>query len=663
MLELKSQLAMSGSSMEGKIEAELKRALPSGFYGAAHTLCTYDEKYDAAVSASASGRLNYFIVESKDVAERAISVLKSKQLGRASFIPLDFIAVQEEKPTHGDLLISHIKFDKKYERAFAYVFSNIHIVNSISEVKRQQLGRNRFVTYEGELVEPSGVISGGAQRGRTNASSLQSRLSALEQEKSEKWKQMKEREAELESAKKEYSEQGSRELGLTYEIKRIDELAAEAGKSAKEAESMRSSVSAMVKSMKDDAKSAADELEKITKEIRSLNEKKETILMNSPESKKPKERRASEVSKYKSAMKEEEALKMQLASTIKENEMLKHRVKEIEGGISTLKDQMGADRKKLAIIDGAMIELSRAKSELQDEIKAHGTKYGALMSKIQALEGSVNKASMEKGKATAELNRVERELFESNTKRAQLQTRLSDIRAELASMQKLEPIVGEQISDIETKIAKVKVQVELLGLVNLKAPEAYAEKKEEVTKAEEKTSVLALEKESILNMIKEIESKKLSVFKETFNQVNENFKRLHSYVFGTAAFLNLDNQKDPLNSGLHIALADGHNKNMMIEQHSGGEKTLIILMLIFSIQMRNPLSFYIFDEIDVSLDKENIKKLSKLVAELSKTSQMIVVSHNDTMITAADSAIGVVRSGGNSSAIGLKMEGGAKIGA
>jgi chromosome segregation protein len=663
MLEIKSQLAMSGSSMEGRIEAELKRALPTGFYGAAHTLCTYDERYDAAVSASASGRLNYFIVESKDVAEKAISVLKSRQLGRASFIPLDFIAVQGEKPANGDLLISHIKFDKKYERAFAYVFSNTCMVNSISEVNRQQLGRNRFVTYDGELVEPSGVISGGGQRNRTSASSLQSRLRALEQEKSETWKRAGELETQLESAKKEYSEQVSKELNLAYETKRIEELATDAARSAKEAESMNSSLSMAIKSLKAEAKATEEELSRITKEIQSLKAQKEAMLKKSMGSSKPKEHRASEVSKYKSAMKEAEALKVQLASTIKENEMLKRRIKEIESAISTLKGQITGDRQRLAIIDGAMIELSNAKSELQDEIKAHGTKYGTLMSKMVALEGSINKASMEKGRATAELNRAEKELFESNTKRAQLQTRLSDIKAELSSMQKVEPIVGEQIPDIETKIVKAKVQLEALGLVNLKAPEAYAEKKEEVAKAEEKMSILASEKESILNMIKEIESKKLSVFKETFNQVNENFKRLHSYVFGTGAYLNLDNQKDPLNSGLHIALADGYNKNIMIEQHSGGEKTLMVLMLIFSIQMRNPLSFYIFDEIDVSLDKENIKKLSRLVAELSKTSQMIVVSHNDTMITAADSAIGVVRSGGNSSAIGLKIEGRAKIGA
>ena len=104
-------------------------------------------------------------------------------------------------------------------------------------------------------------------------------------------------------------------------------------------------------------------------------------------------------------------------------------------------------------------------------------------------------------------------------------------------------------------------------------------------------------------------------------------------------------------------IQEGSNKNMLVEQFSGGEKTLLVLMLLFSIQMRTPQSFYMFDEIDVSLDKENAKKLSRLLGELSKSSQLIVVSHNDTMITAADTAIGVVRRAGESAVVGLQMSG------
>jgi chromosome segregation protein len=155
-------------------------------------------------------------------------------------------------------------------------------------------------------------------------------------------------------------------------------------------------------------------------------------------------------------------------------------------------------------------------------------------------------------------------------------------------------------------------------------------------------------------MINEIETKKLNIFLETFNIVNENFKKLYNYIFDDEAYLYLESPKDPFSTGLMIHLSNklkANNSDLM----SGGEKALLMLMLIFAIHMKSPRSFYIFDEVDTMLDKENSKKLSKLLNELSKKSQMVVVSHNDSLITAADTAIGVVRRDGESQVVGLQL--------
>jgi chromosome segregation protein len=80
-----------------------------------------------------------------------------------------------------------------------------------------------------------------------------------------------------------------------------------------------------------------------------------------------------------------------------------------------------------------------------------------------------------------------------------------------------------------------------------------------------------------------------------------------------------------------------------------------MMMLIFAIQAHDPMAFYVFDEIDISLDKENSKKLSKLMKEISKRSQVIVISHNDSLITATDTAIGVVHRNGESKVVGLQL--------
>ena len=176
------------------------------------------------------------------------------------------------------------------------------------------------------------------------------------------------------------------------------------------------------------------------------------------------------------------------------------------------------------------------------------------------------------------------------------------------------------------------------------------------TRRSRSSQVLDSEKGSIIAMINEIESKKLNIFNETLNVVNENFKRLYSYVFEGAAYLLSGEPEGPV----QFRAADIHNLGdeqgaAASRRLSGGEKTLLMLMLIFAIQMRNPMSFYIFDEIDASLDKENSKKLSRLMKELSRSSQVIVVSHNDSLITAADTAIGVVRKDDESQAVGMQL--------
>ena len=232
---------------------------------------------------------------------------------------------------------------------------------------------------------------------------------------------------------------------------------------------------------------------------------------------------------------------------------------------------------------------------------------------------------------------------------------MTDIKAELLSYQNMEIIKGLNQNELDAKRTIAKNDIERLGAVNLKAPEVYLEKKKDVDEAASKMEVLGREKNSIIAMINEIESKKLNIFNETLTDVNTNFQRLYSYIFEGSANLQLDNQKDPFNSGLAINIKSPKNKHSTAEALSGGEKSLVMIMLIFAIQTHDPMSLYIFDEIDASLDKENSKKLSKLMKEMSKKSQLIVISHNDSLIAAADTAIGVVHRSGESRVVGLQL--------
>ncbi|MCR4369128.1 MAG: hypothetical protein NUV67_04450, partial [archaeon] len=93
-----------------------------------------------------------------------------------------------------------------------------------------------------------------------------------------------------------------------------------------------------------------------------------------------------------------------------------------------------------------------------------------------------------------------------------------------------------------------------------------------------------------------------------------------------------------------------------IDAMSGGEKSLTALAFLFAIQSFEPAPFYIFDEVDAALDKENSIKVGRMIKGQAGLSQFISISHNDSVINQADQIIGVALNKQKSSVIGLRLK-------
>jgi len=117
----------------------------------------------------------------------------------------------------------------------------------------------------------------------------------------------------------------------------------------------------------------------------------------------------------------------------------------------------------------------------------------------------------------------------------------------------------------------------------------------------------------------------------------------------------LDDPNEPFESGLYIKIKRGNN-NHSIDSLSGGENSLVALMFIFALQFYKPSPFYILDEVDAALDKENSKNLMQLVSGMAKSTQFIIVSHNDVVMGGADVVLGVTKKEGISKLVGIKLE-------
>ena len=123
--------------------------------------------------------------------------------------------------------------------------------------------------------------------------------------------------------------------------------------------------------------------------------------------------------------------------------------------------------------------------------------------------------------------------------------------------------------------------------------------------------------------------------KDSFNDVNKNFKDLFQKLFGGGnAELKLVGSEDPLQAGLEVLASPPGKKMQLLSLLSGGEQALTAISLIFSVFLCNPAPICILDEVDAPLDDTNVGRfcdlLNKIVEE-TNTYFMVVTHHRLTM--------------------------------
>ena len=100
-------------------------------------------------------------------------------------------------------------------------------------------------------------------------------------------------------------------------------------------------------------------------------------------------------------------------------------------------------------------------------------------------------------------------------------------------------------------------------------------------------------------------------------------------------------KRQPLNSGIEIIAKPKGKRPKVLNQLSGGEKTLTATALLFSLYLLKPAPFCIFDEVDAPLDDLNIQKFSKLIRSFADESQFIIITHNKSTMANMDLLYGV----------------------
>lgn len=659
-IDLMQQRAIA-QSKEGGTPAKISEQFSEkdGFYGKASQLCTYKGEYAIAIETSAGSRFDFYVVDTITTANRIIGYLKKNGLGRATFIPLKELNF-ERGGAKGDSLkpvLGLLQYDSRFGKAFEYIFSNTFLIDDVEDAKRLGIGKHRYVTLEGELVEQSGVLSGGSQKRRLSLASIEnsikeqnSRKSELRQGNEQLNKRLVEQRKEQTLLEMEQSNIAQAQIsiekrieGSRNAIKRMEELLSVYASTAKKHNSEIAQHDAQKMEIERSLTAAKDELKNLYDKSMAATKKS---------SRHPQAN--AEMQRINAMRNRADELRIKRAELQKENEMLEQNASEAERYVADRSSQARETAKGIKEKELRLAVLLKSRAEIDSDARKRSASYTKASNRLSAIDSEISKLSAQHGAAKAETEGFNRQLNEIRITRSQSETRLHDITAELSTYQgQIEAIKG-RMDEMESEAGVVEAKISQLGNVNLKAPEVYDEKKRSMEEAASKVEVLQSEKGAVLKMIEDIDSKKLQIFMYTFNEVNKNFIRLYKYIFTDDAAIVLENEKDPLNSGLEISVKNG-KVHRIVSSMSGGEKSLISLVLLFAIHTFKPSSLYIFDEVDSALDKENSKKLSMLIKQMSKDAQFVVVSHNDSLIVNADTAIGVVKTENESKAIGLEV--------
>lgn len=343
-------------------------------------------------------------------------------------------------------------------------------------------------------------------------------------------------------------------------------------------------------------------------------------------------------------------------------------------------------------LEEEIVGLKKKKTETDAQLVRHTDEERKLLAQYNQLQGEIEKEKDSNRDAEKALFRIVAEQNEINTKLATLNNREEKLRIDEANFKQelteagvlvgLEAVryqdfvipaeAEDRLKQEERRrnIERIKIRLEDAGVGS--GDEVLKEYKE----VSERDEFLARELEdlikssqSLLALIKELDDKLVFEFKAGVEKINVQFQDFFSKMFGGGvAKLNVIREVKRKRKDMDINLEEGDlesetadasessgesEEGIDIEVNlpkkkikglmmlSGGERALTSIALLFAMSQVNPPPFIILDETDAALDEANSKKYGDMISELSKYSQLILVTHNRETMSRAGIIYGV----------------------
>ncbi|RFU63311.1 chromosome segregation protein SMC [Peribacillus glennii] len=649
------------------------RSLP-GVEGAIAELISVPKEYQTAIETALGGSMQHIVMDNEENARGAIAYLKKNGYGRATFLPLSVIKGREIPGSQLSVMKGHqsfigsaadlIKYDDRYRQVATNLLGTVVITEDLkgaNELAKLVGHKYRFVTLDGDIVNPGGSMTGGSLRQK--GSSLLSRKGELEELK-EKLAGMEDKTGKLEWHVKQLKIDTAKQEDRIEEIRKSGEALRLREQSLKgeirEVEIEEKNVNERLHLYDLDKKTLREEQREKNNRVGTLQK----VLENCEAETKKLDEQIEELTRQKQLQQsskevlaeETNELRVMLASKRQQLQNQQEKYQRLERELSNVSERSAEQREDLSLLTNEMFDNSSGEESLDQAAKKK------LEEKTQAVrslasnkeERAIYQEDLDKLElGLKELKRrhkgiseiVKDEEVKLNRLDVELENRLDHLREEyLLTFEGAKEKFPLEIDaeEAKKKVKLIKLAIEELGTVNLGAIEEYERVSERYEFLIEQKDDLQQAKDTLFQVIEEMDDEMKRRFADSFFSIREQFGQVFRELFGGGrAELKLTDPDELLNTGVDIIAQPPGKKLQNLGLLSGGERALTAIALLFSILKVRPVPFCILDEVEAALDEANVVRFSHFLKRFSTDTQFIVITHRKGTMEEADVLYGV----------------------
>ena len=665
-------------------DCENNPELKKGIEGVLANLIDVPEELQTAIEMSLGMALQNIVTETEQDAKKLVEYLRKNNIGRASFLPITSIKGKKIDNIKGNksgiigIAAELVKYNKKYEQIIYNLLGRTVIVDNMDTAIRiaKENGQNfKIVTQEGDIINTSGAITGGAVMKKTvNILGRENEIKKIGQE----IKKTQENIEKIEKEKEEYEEsiEGILEIAerlekelqeneITYATgkQKVLSFEEEIQKIENRLQKLKEEQSKL-EEQKEFATNKKAEIQKEIEEINTENEKLSKIITEYAELNKDnqkyiddlnfditnlkisvssfdesessieeiKERIQQEVEANKQSIKNKQE---QIEQSKQETQNLKEAIKKIQEQIEKIKEEVKSSGSKIE-------ELKKSRAEKNEKLTTQEEQITEKFKIIEDLKGQIVKIDVRKTKIQEEITETINKLWEEY---------------ELTPNSIEEYEKPKNVSETKKQVNKLRTQMREMGSVNVESINEYKKQKERYDFMSEQRLDLENTMSKLRKIITDMTAIMKEQFEEKFKEINKNFGEVFAELFGGGkAEVKLEDEQNILECGIDITAQPPGKKLQNMLLLSGGEKALTAIALLFAILRINPAPFCVLDEIEAALDDVNVYRYAEYLKKFAQNTQFLVITHRKGTMEAADSVYGVtMEESGISKLLSMKL--------